>query len=301
MKRKHSFEWYYISMLTPGVIMLFIFSIIPMFGSIMAFQKYDIVQGWMNSKFVGFDNFKIIFTLPSTKQVIYNTLIIAVSKTILSIVVPVAFAILLNEARNKLFKRAIQTIVYLPNFLSWVIVAAIFLNLFSYSGVVNSILLKLGLSEPIIFMASNTWFRPIIIGTDLWKSFGFSAIIYISAITTVDPCLYESAEIDGAGRWQKIWSITLPCILPTIILMSTLALGNILSAGFDQIFNMYNPNVYQSGDILDTYVYRLAFPSVGAQRFDLATAIGLFKSSISFVLITVAYRLAYKFADYTIF
>lgn len=300
--KRRSLELYYISMLAPGMIMLIIFSVIPMFGIIMAFQKYDLVKSIWGSTFVGWRNFEIVFRLPATRHVINNTLIIAVSKIVLTIAVPVAFALLLNECMSKPFKRVVQTIVYLPNFLSWVIVAAMFINMFSYSGVVNSLLLKLGMAEPIVFMANNTWFRPIIIGTDIWKVFGFSAIVYISAITSVDPNLYEAADIDGASRWQKVWNITLPSIMTTVVLVATLSLGNILSAGFDQIFNMYNASVYESGDILDTYVYRLAFPKDGsAQRFDIATAVGLFKSAISFVLIIISYSLAYKFADYTIF
>lgn len=303
MKRR-SLDRYYHTMLLPGVIMLLIFSIVPMAGIVMAFQKYEPLKGILGSKFIGLQNFKVIFTMPNSTQVIKNTLIIAIAKIILNLLVPITFSLILNECRIRWFKRSVQTIVYLPNFISWVIVAAMFVNVFSYNGMVNKFLEILGVEDPILFMASNTWMRPIIILTDTWKTFGFSAIVYISAITSIDPCLYESAEIDGANRWQKVWGITLPGILPMIIIMATLSLGNILNAGFDQIFNMYNPAVYRTVDILDTYTYKLAFGAPGqisVQRFDLATAVGLFKSVISFILIVLSYRLAYKFADYTIF
>jgi putative aldouronate transport system permease protein len=303
MKGKISQEAYYISMMAPGVIMLLIFSIVPMGGIIMAFQRYVPARGILGSEFTGLTNFRVLFTMPNTKQVIINTLIIAVSKIVLNIIIPVLFALFLNECRLRWLKRIMQTIVYLPHFLSWVIVAAMFVNIFSVTGAVNALLALFGSEKPLVFMASNTWFRPIVIFADVWKSFGFNAIVYIAAITGIDPNLYESAEIDGANRWQKMFYITLPCIASAVVLMSTLALGNILNAGFDQIFNMYNPAVYRTGDILDTFTFRLAFGGGGVtiQRFDLSTAVGLFKSAISFVLIIISYRLAYKFADYTIF
>jgi putative aldouronate transport system permease protein len=303
MKGKISQEAYYVSMMIPGVVMLIIFSIVPMGGIIMAFQRYVPARGILGSEFTGLNNFRVLFTMPNTGQVIINTLIIAVSKIVLNIAIPVVFALFLNECRIKWLKRTMQTIVYLPHFLSWVIVAAMFVNIFSVTGAVNTLLSFLGNKRPIVFMADNTWFRPIVIFADVWKNFGFNAIVYIAAITGIDPNLYESAETDGANRWQKMLYITLPCITSAVVLMSTLALGNILNAGFDQIFNMYNPAVFQTGDILDTFTFRLAFGGGGVtiQRFDLSTAVGLFKSAISFVLIVVSYRLAYKFADYTIF
>jgi putative aldouronate transport system permease protein len=302
MKIKSS-SWYYISMLIPGAALLIVFSIVPMGGIAMAFQRYTPAKGILNSAFVGLDNFRILFRQPNFAQIIGNTLIIAISKIALNIAVPVAFALLLNECRSRPLKRAIQTAVYLPNFLSWVIVAAMFLGMFSLGGVFNSLVRLLG-GEPIIFMASNAWIRPIIILTDTWKTFGFSAVIYIAAITGIDPSLYESAGIDGANRLQRMLGITLPGMLPTVALMSALSLGNVLNAGSDQILNMYNPAVYQAADVLDTFTYRTAFgigQSVSVQRFDLATAVGLFKSAISFALIAVSYKLARKFADYRIF
>ena len=301
---KKSLEKYYYAMLLPGIVLLLVFSIAPMGGFIIAFEKYVPIKGMLGSKWVGLNNFRLLFMFPDVTQVIKNTVFIAVCKIVLGLFVPVAFTLLLNECRSRWFKRSIQTIVYLPNFLSWVIVAAMFVQIFSVTGIVNTALKLFGLSQPIIFMASNVWFQPIVIFTDIWKTFGFSAVVYIAAISNIDMNLYEAAGMDGANRWQKMKHITVPSIMTIVILMATLSLGNVLNAGFDQIFNMYNPAVYQSGDILDTYTYGLAFGragSSGLQRFDLATAMGLFKSVISFILIVTAYRLANRFSDYTVF
>jgi putative aldouronate transport system permease protein len=256
------------------------------------------VKGILASKFVGWHNFEILFMTPNAKQVIFNTIYIAFTKIILGLIVPLVFALLLNECRIKWFKRSIQTIVYLPNFLSWVIVAAIFKNVFAYTGIVNSICAFFGLADPIMFMASNTWFRPIVIFTDVWKNFGFNAVIYIAAIVGVDANLYEAGGIDGANRLQKIRYITLPCIMPTVVLMATLSLGNILNAGFDQIYNMYNPNVYETGDILDTLVYRIGLENL---QYSMGTAVGLLKSVFSLLVIVTSYKMAHKFAGYKIF
>lgn len=296
--RKKTYEIYYHALLLPGTLMLLIFSIVPMAGLVMAFQKYEPVKGILGSKFVGLYNFEVLFMNPDVGQVIFNTVYISLFKIILGLVVPVVFAILLNECRVQFLKRSIQTIVYLPNFLSWVIVAAMFSNVFSYTGIVNSILNIFGVSDSIMFMASNTWFRPIVIFTDVWKNFGFNAVVYIAALSSIDPNLYEAGDIDGASRLQKIRYITLPGMMGTIVLMATLALGNILNAGFDQIFNMYNPNVYQTGDILDTLVYRVGLVNL---QYSLGTTVGLIKSVISMLLIVTSYKMAEKFAGYKIF
>lgn len=292
-----SYEKYYHLMLAPGILLLIIFSYVPMFGIIMAFQKFVPAKGIFGSKFVGLKNFDLLFMYPDVRNVIVNTLIIAVSKIILSIIIPVTFAILLNEIRQVWFKRVVQTIVYMPNFISWVILAIMFNNIFSYTGMVNKSLELFGI-EPIMYLISNNWFRSIVIGTDVWKSFGYSAVIYLAAITSIDPSLYESAEIDGANRWQKILNITLSLLKPTIILMATLSLGNILNAGFDQIYNMYSPLVYQTGDIIDTYVYRMGLEKL---QYSFGTAVGLAKSVVSFTLLVISYKLADKFAGYRLF
>lgn len=284
-------------MLLPGMILLGIFSFVPMFGVIIAFQQYYPARGIFRSKFIGLDNFIYMFQLPDSKQIFINTILIASMKIIANLIVPLLFALLLNEIRIIWFKRTFQTVVYLPYFLSWVILASAVINIFSVDGVVNKVISLFGV-KPVFFMASNDWFRPIVVLTSTWKDFGFNMIVYLAAITGINTVLYEAATIDGATRMQQLRYVTIPGILPTIILLATLSLGNVLNAGFDQIFNLYNPLVYSSGDIIDTYVYRAGL--VQAQ-YSFATAVGLLKSVISFILIVISYKLADRFANYRIF
>ena len=297
MKNK-KLEWYYHMMLLPGMILLLTFSIIPMFGVVIAFEHYIPAKGIFHSAWIGLDNFKYMLQIPDSKQVFINTIVIAVSKIVGNLIVPLIFALLLNEIRITWFKRSIQTIVYLPHFLSWVILASVLsANIFSLDGMVNQLIGLVGV-KPIFFMASNSWFRAIVVGSDVWKEFGFGTIIYLAAITGINPVLYEAAEMDGTTRFQNLRYVTLPGITATIILLGTLALGNVMNANFDQIFNLYNPLVYSAGDIIDTFVYRTGL--VNAQ-YGLATAVGLMKSGISFVLIVASYKLAARFANYRIF
>ena len=288
---------YYRLMLAPGMLLLLIFNIIPMFGVVIAFQNFKPAKGIFGSSFVGLKNFQLLFMYPDVRQVIANTLIIATSKIILGIVVPVSFALLLSELRSLRYKRMVQTVVYMPNFLSWVILAIMFNNIFSYTGMVNKLLSLFG-REPTMFLVSNAYFRQIVIGTDVWKSFGYGAVIYLAAITGIDQNIYEAAAIDGANRWQKIWFVVLPSIVPTIVLMASLSIGNILNAGFDQIYNLYSPLVYETGDIIDTYVYRMGLEKL---QYSFGTAVGLFKSVVSFLLLAISYKLAERFAGYTLF
>lgn len=296
MKNKRDQISYHI-MLLPGMVFVAIFSLLPMFGIVMAFQNFVPVKGIFGSEWVGLKNFETLMLFPDVKNVIVNTVIIAVSKLILNIIVPVIFAVLLNEVRNRTLKRTMQTIVYLPYFLSWVILALMFQNIFSYTGMVNQLVQALG-GEPVMYLISNDYFRPIVIFTDVWKNFGYGAVVYLATITGIDPQLYEAGEIDGANRWDKMIHITLPALKGTIILMATLSLGNVLNAGFDQIYNMYSPLVYETGDIIDTYVYRMGLEKL---QYSMSTAVGLFKSVISFVLIVTSYKLEDKFAGYRIF
>lgn len=296
MKNKVN-ELYYHAMLLPGMILLFIFSIVPMGGIIMAFQNFQPAKGILGSKFVGWRNFERILLLPDSKQILYNTVLIAVSKIIMGTIIAVIFALLLNECRIIAFKRVVQTVVYLPHFLSWVIIAVMFSNVFSYTGIINQIVTAFG-GEPSMYLVSNKWFRTIMIGGDVWKNFGYNAIIYVAAITSIDLALYEAGDIDGANRWQKVKYITLPGIVPTIILMTTLNMGKVMNAGFDQIFNMYSPLVYETGDIIDTYVYRVGLVNL---QYSFGTAVGLFKSVISFLMLVTSYKLANKYSDYRIF
>ncbi|BBI36714.1 ABC transporter permease [Cohnella abietis] len=288
---------HYHMMLLPGLLLLVVFSIIPMAGIVMAFQDFKIGLGIWRSPWIGLQNFKYLFELSDSRVIFYNTIFIAVFKIIGNLLVPLTFAILLNELRGRFFKRFVQTVVYVPHFLSWVILSGIIVEMTTTDGLVNQIVKAFG-GEPIIFLASNQWFPVILISSDIWKEFGFGTIIYLAALTGINPSLYEAAVIDGASRPQQIRYITLPLLVPTFILLATLSIGNVLNAGFDQVFNLYNPLVYESGDIIDTYVYRAGL--INAQ-FGLATAVGLMKSVISFLLIIVSYTLASRFANYRIF
>lgn len=284
-------------MMLPGMIMLIIFVFVPLFGSVMAFENYSPAKGIFGSKWVGLDNFEFIFSLPDSRQVFINTLIIAFGKLVFNIIIPVLFAILLNEIRVKVFKKTFQTIVYLPHFLSWVVLATVVTNMFSLTGPFNSVISSLG-GTPIQFLADNHWFRKIMVATDVWKEFGYNSVVYLAALTSIDLGLYEAASIDGANRFKQILHITLPSLLPTIVLMTALNLGNILNAGFDQIFNLYNPIVYETGDIIDTYVYRIGMVE---RQYSIGTAVGLFKSVISFILIMGANKAAKKLTGSGIF
>ena len=277
-------------MLLPGMVILFIFVFVPLVGSLMAFQNYIPARGLLGSEWIGLENYEFIFSLPDGRQVFFNTLIIAFAKLVLNIFVPVTFAILLNEIRVKVFKRTFQTIVYLPHFLSWVVLATVVTNMFSLGGPFNAVISLFG-GAPIQFLADNRWFRTGIVGTDIWKEFGYNSVVYLAALTGIDPGLYEAASIDGAGRFKQTMHITVPALLPTVVLMTALNLGNILNAGFDQIFNLYNPIVYETADIIDTYVYRIGMVE---RQYSIGAAVGLLKSDHSFTPILGAKKTAKK-------
>lgn len=255
-------------------------------------------QGWFGSPWVGLKWFKYLTVIPDAKRALVNTLIIAIAKVILNIIIPLVFALLLNEVKNMKFKKTVQTIVYLPHFVSWVILANIITNILGANGIFNTVRSAMGATDTVLPMTMPGIFRQLLIGTDVWKEFGYNAVIYLAALTGISPSLYEAAAIDGASRWKRVWHITIPGLVPTIVLLTTLAMGNVLNAGFDQVFNMYNQLVIETGDIIDTYVYRIGITNM---QFSLATAAGLFKSVVSFVLVVTSYVCAYKFADYKIF
>lgn len=285
-------------MILPGIILVFIFSYVPMAGLTMAFQDFIPSKGLFGSqKWIGFENFNFIFHLPGFTRALRNTVIIAFWKILLGLTVPIVFALLLNEVRSRKVHRIVQTIVYLPYFMSWVILSGILVDILSANGIVNETLKSLGIN-PIFFLGDNRYFRWTSIWSDVWKNFGYGAIVYLAAILGIDTELYEAAQIDGANRWRQTWHVTLPGMRMIVILMLVLSLGNVLNAGFDQIFNLYSPGVYESGDIIDTFVYRMG---VLDAQYGPATAVGLFKSGISTIFISVSYFLAYRLADYRIF
>jgi len=282
-----------ILMIIPAVAFYFIFSYIPMYGVLIAFTKYYPklgIWGSLQQHFVGFDNFKIIFNNdPEFLNVIRNTILIGAGKIVISFVAAIVVALLINDLRMRFFKKTAQIIVTFPHFLSWVVVAGFINVLFARTGIIDDIIAACG-GTRVSFLADGNFFVNLIFGSDIWKEAGWSSIIYLATMAGISPELYEAADMDGATRLQKTWHITLPGIKSTAILLLILSVGGILSAGFDQIFNLYNPLVYDQVDILDTYIYRQTFenfvnPGVG-------TAIGLFKSIVSFILVISVDRIA---------
>jgi putative aldouronate transport system permease protein len=286
-------------MLIPGIIITFIFGYLPLAGLTVGFQRFVPARGLFGrQQWVGLDNLALIFSFPNTPNVIRNTVVIAFGKIVLGLIIPIVVTLLLNELRSNKIKRTIQTIIYFPYFVSWIVYAALLLDLLSPStGLVNQFLGLFGV-EPIFFLGDNRYFQGTVILTDVIKNFGYGTVVYMAAITGIDPNLYEAAEIDGAGRWRQTLHITLPGLQMVIVLMMVLSLGNVLNAGFDQIFNMYSAYVYESGDIIDTMMYRLGIEQA---MYGPSTAMGLFKSLISLIFISGSYYIAYKLFDYRIF
>lgn len=284
-------------MLLPGVIVTLIYSYGPMFGIVMAFQKFRPAQGFFNSDWVGWRNFEYVFNLPDFNQILWNTIFISIMKIIFSLAVPLLLALLLNEVAKDWFKRMVQTSIFLPFFLSWAVLGGVMIELFSLNGPVNALAKVFGV-DPIMFMASNNWFVTILIGSDVWKGMGYNMIIFLAAIVSINANLYEAAEVDGAGKWKQMLHITLPGMSTIIILLATLSLGSVLNAGFEQVLILYNPIVYEKGDVIDTFAYRLGLFD---QQYSPAAAIGLFKSVISFFLVSMSYYFAYRFNNYRIF
>lgn len=296
-KRKSNAEFTYHLMVLPGLIFLLIFSYIPMVGIIMAFQDFVPAKGLFHSDFVGLQHFNYMFQLKDIWEVLRNTVVIALGKILIGTFMAIVFSILLNEIRIKFLKKSIQTIVYLPHFLSWVVLASVVVNMFNLDGVFNQIRESFGLSA-LNFLGNTKLFPGLIIGTDVWKEFGYNSVVYLAAITAIDPGLHEAAAIDGATWWKRVLHVTLPGMLPIILLMGAMGLTGILSAGFDQIYNLYSPIVYETGDVLDTYVYRIGL--VGRQ-YSFGAAVGLLRSLVGLFLLISANKLTMKLTDQRIF
>lgn len=292
-------DWPFHLMILPSLLFLIVFNYVPMLGIVISFQDFKPWLGITGSPWVGWDNFKLLFERQDSVQVIWNTFIIAGLKIVFNLVVPFVFALLLNEVRKAYISRTIQTLVYLPHFLSWVILGGILVDILSTDGgLVNRFLMSVFGIDPVPFLSNGSWFRFTVVVSEVWKEFGYGTIVFIAALANINPSLYEAAEVDGASRWKQTIYLTIPALLPMAVVVGTLSLGNILNAGFDQIFNLYNALVYEKGDIIDTFVYRTA---ILEGKFGIATAVGLFKSVVSMVLIVISYRLAYKLANYRIF
>ncbi|RED55500.1 ABC transporter permease [Cohnella lupini] len=281
-------QWDIQLMVLPALLFIFLFSYVPMYGVLTAFQDYSLFKGFLGSPWVGFKHFEMFFNAPVFWDIMRNTLVISLLKLIVGFPAPILLALMLNEIGNRTFKRTIQTISYLPHFLSWVIVSGFVLSLLSTdNGSLNILLQKLNLiEEPINFLSMPEYFWGILVTTGVWKEIGFASIVYLAAIAGVDPHLYEAASMDGASRFRQMFTITLPSILPVVIVFSILAIGNLLNAGFEDILLLgSNPILRDVSDVLDTYVYRIGIEN---SRYSYATAAGIFKAVISVGLLAGA-------------
>lgn len=283
--------WDLYLIMLPGIAYFIIFKYLPMGGILVAFQDFSAFAGIRGSDWVGLEHFKNMFMDDEFYTVFRNTLLISLYKLVWGFPGPIILALMLNEVRHMLYKRSVQTLVYLPHFLSWVIMGGILINVLSpSSGIINQVLAMLGV-EPIFFLGSPDWFRTVLVASDIWKEVGWGAIIYLAALSSIDPQVYEAAVVDGAGKWKQLIHITLPSLLGTIVILFVLRLGSVLDVGFEQIFVLYNPLVYHVADVIETYVYRTG---ITQGEFSFTTAVGLFKSVISFILVVAANQAAKK-------
>jgi putative aldouronate transport system permease protein len=281
-------------MLLPGLAWYIIYRYLPMAGVMIAFKKYSFSQGIFGSPWIGLKNFQMLFQMRDFFLIVRNTVVISLYNLVFGFPFPVLIALLLNELYSKLFKRVIQTVIYLPHFLSWVVFGGIIIQLLSpNNGMISNLIRALG-GEPVFFMARSEYFRGIIVITDIIKEAGWGAIIYLAALAGIDMEQYEAAIIDGAGRFQKLVHITLPGIANTIIIMLILRVGKILDVGFDQVYILSTPSVYDVGDVISTYIYRIGIVNM---QFGLTTAIGLFQSAIGAALIIATNAIARKYSD----
>lgn len=298
MLRRYASHKYYFLMLLPVLAYFIIFHYVPIYGVLMAFQDYRIFKGISGSEFVGLKHFRELFDGIYFLPVLKNTLIINAYKILFGFPAPIILALLINEIMRPRFKKFVQTVSYLPHFLSWIVLSGIIIEVLSPSrGIVNMILMEFGF-QPIYFLADTSWFRSVLVSTEVWKGVGFSAIIYLAAIAGISPDLYEAAEVDGISRLKKVWYITLPSIAPVIVIMIILNSGSIINDDFDQIFNLLNTNVQSVGDVISTYTYT---EGIAKMNYSYAAAVGLFKNVIALVMVLTANTIARRFSDQAIF
>ena len=288
----------YYLMLLPGLIFVILFLYLPILYNFIAFKDYKIFMGPFGSPWCGLDNFEKLFRTPDFIRIMRNTFALCFWKILIGFPVPILLALLINEVGNRIFQRTVQTVVYLPHFISWVIISTLASNILSPAdGAVNLFLNKLGV-ESIFFMGDSEYFRGVLVATDIWKEMGWSAIIYLAALAGVPTDLYEAATVDGASKLQKMRYVTFPCILPTVIIMLLLRIGGILNSNFEQVFTMYNSSVYDVADIIDTYVYRVGIIQT---QYGFSAAAGLFKSIISFIMVVTCNWLSSKAGQESLF
>ncbi|MCP3773191.1 ABC transporter permease subunit [Paenibacillus sp. MZ04-78.2] len=284
------YKWLYLLMV-PGIVYYLVFHYVPMFGLVVAFKKYNLMKGMWGSEWVGFDNFRTIFTSPEFPSLLRNTILISVYRILFNMVPDVLLALMLNEIRVNWFKRIVQTITYGPHFLSWIIVYGLVFSFFAPgAGLVTTFFRDLGWGE-LDVLANSEYFRSLLVSTDIWKSTGFGAIIYLAALSSINHELYEASVVDGAGRWRQLWHITLPGIREVFILLLILRIGHIMDAGFEQVYIFLNARVYDVGDILDTWIFRRGIEQM---EFSVPAAMGVFKSVIGLALVIGANKLAKK-------
>jgi putative aldouronate transport system permease protein len=290
-------RWFYF-LLIPPMMYYLVFRYIPIYNAQIAFKDFFALKGVEGSPWIGFQHFETFFRSFYFNELIVNTVIFSTAKLLIGLPIAIILALAIHESQFLLFRSLVQTVTYLPHFLSWVIMLGLLLALLSpSSGMINEVIKAMG-GEPIPFLTSTVWFRQVVILSDIWKETGWSTILYLAALLGINPDLYEAAAVDGASRWRRIWHISLPGIIPVIVLVTLLRLGNILDAGFSQIFVLYSVPVYSVGDIIDTWVYR---SGVLDFQFSLATAVGLFKGVIGLILILVANQVAKRVAQQSLF
>ncbi len=290
------YKEYYI-MLIPGLLFFLVFCYGPMYGLVIAFQDYYPLKGVSQSEWVGFKHFQKLFTDPFFLSVLKNTLIISFYKILICFPAPIILCLALNEIKNVKFKKFAQSVSYLPHFISWVVVSGIIIEFLSPSrGPINIILQELGI-EPVFFVAEPKYFRGVLVLSDLWKSIGWGSIVYLAAVTGVDPTLYEAAEMDGAGRIKKIIHVTLPALVPIITVMFIMESGKVLNDSFEQVYNFLTPSTYEVGDVISTFVYRMGIQKM---QYSFTTAVDLFKNVVSFILVMLTNYIARKTNDYAL-
>lgn len=286
-------EWQIYALLAPAIIWFIVFLYTPMYGLQIAFKDYSLFKGVAASPWIGFEHFETLFASEQFVRAVWNTVKLSALSLFIGFPAPIILALMFNEILNQSFKKTVQTIVYLPHFISTVIIAGIVITAFSPSaGIVNTFLGWFGI-EPIYFLSKPEWFRPIFIGSGVWQEAGFSSIVFLAAIAGVNPSLYESAVVDGASRWQMIWKITLPSILPTILIMLIIRIGNLLEVSFELIILLYQPATYSTADVVNTFIFRQGLEN---GQYDFAAAAGLFNAVVAFVLVMTANTISRRYS-----
>lgn len=286
-------KWLYI-FLIPGMLLIIVFDYLPMYGIVIAFKDFNLIKGIWGSDWIGFKNFQYLFKSHDFYNILFNSLWFSILRLICGFPAPILLALMLNEIRNVTYKRTVQTVLYLPHFISWVVIAGMVINILSPStGIVNHIIKSMG-GEAIPFLQKPEFFRAIVIAAEIWKEAGWGTIIYLAAMAGIDSEMYEASTIDGASRLQKIIYITIPGIMSTIVVLLILRMGSLLRNGFEQIFLLYNPLVYQVADVFETYTYRVG---ISEGRFSFASAVGIFQSVVGLVLIFTSNKLAKKVGE----